>query len=527
MAMLLPFGNFAQTTNRYMIFFRDKDNTPYTISQPQEYLSTKAIQRNGRTIIAEDLPVTPEYIAQIKDNNAKVIGITKWLNGALVELDEVDLPTIGALSFVKQIEYVAPGKKLSTGGRYFFDQESNMSSSNGVLSQHDMIGSDLMHADGYYGEGRLIAILDAGFSKVDEVSYFSLLYDKQQVIDVYNFVANGTDVYDYSSHGTGVFSTIAALGEDYKGIATKANYLLYITEETASEYRIEEYNWLLAAERADSIGVDIITTSLGYRDFDDDTMNYSHEDLDGETAVVTIAAEKAFTKGIVVISSAGNFGNSAWKKVTPPADGKHVLAIGAVDKNKMRVQFSSIGPINGSWIKPDVMAMGKKTVLIGESGGFIVGNGTSYSAPQVAGLVAGLWEKYPELSNLKLVEIIKKSADRGDRPDNYYGYGIPNYRAFENYYEKKKPVAQDAILIVLTNPIVDDMLRINIRDPNAVKTLGLVMYTTDGKIVINIPKLVNWGSNLVEVPLNSLPKGIYILKILISEQIVMKRIVKQ
>ena len=525
MAMLLPFGNFAQTTNRYMIFFRDKDNTPYTISQPQEYLSTKAIQRNGRTIIAEDLPVTPEYIVQIKDNNAKVIGSTKWLNGALVELDEVDLPTIGALSFVKQIEYVAPGKKLSTGGRYFFDQESDMSNSNSVLPQHDMIGSDLMHADGYYGEGRLIAILDGGFSKVDEISYFSLLYNKQQVIDVYNFVTNGTDVYDYSSHGTRVFSTIAAFGDDYKGIATRANYLLYITEAT-SEYRIEEYNWLLAAERADSIGVDIITTSLGYRNFDDDTMNYSYEDLDGETAVITIAAEKAFTKGIVVISSAGNFGNSARKKVTPPADGKHVLAIGAVDKDKMRAQFSSIGPINGSWVKPDLMVMGEKAVLIGDSGDLITGNGTSYSAPQVAGLVAGLWGKHPELSNLELVEIIRKSADRGDRPDNYYGYGIPNYRAFENYYEKQL-VEQGAILSVLTNPIVDDILRINVRDLNAVKALGLVMYTTDGKTIINIPRLVNWGSNLVEVSLNSLPKGVYILKILTSEQVVMKRIIKQ
>ena len=508
-----------------MVFFEDKNNTPYTVSHPQEYLSIKAIQRKGRVINAEDLPVTPDYIAKLKDNNALILGTTKWLNGALIELLETDLSTINSLDFVKQIEYVAPGMKPLIGGRQSSENDENDEEQiHSTLAQHDMLNSNLMHEDGFYGEGFLIAVMDGGFRGVDQASYFTHLYDNDQIIDVHNFVTNGTDIYSYSDHGTRAFSTIAASGADYEGISPKATFLLYVTEDTSSEYRIEEYNWLMAAERADSIGVDIISTSLGYTDFDDISMDYFHDDLDGNTAVITIAAEEAYSRGILVVASAGNSGNKNWRKVTPPADGEHILTVGSVTEFQVRSNFSSIGPITATWIKPDVMAMGQQTVLIGQSGTITTGTGTSFAAPQVASLAAGIWEKYPTLSNIELANIIRNSADRGGNPDNEYGYGIPSYSAFNNFY---KTVTQTEFLNIFPNPIFDESLQIQVKDPNAIDGLDLIIYTTDGKKVMETTRSVSWKNNPIQIPLNDLLRGTYIVKIITSEQIIVKRIVKR
>lgn len=527
-ATIFSLGVTAQDTNRYMVFFKDKVNTPYSINLPEEFLSAKSIQRNGRIITDEDLPVTPTYISQLKNNGALIIGTTKWLNAALIELNEIDLSNIISLSFVEQIEYVAPGVKPTVGGRNSSDEETDeTNTSNEVLIQQKMLCTDVMHADGYFGKGMLIAVLDGGFTNVDQISYFTHLFDNQQVQDVHNFVTNGIDVYDYSDHGTRVFSTMAAFGVDYEGIATKADYLLYVTE-ASGEYRIEEYNWLLAAERADSIGVDIITTSVGYTDFDDPTMDYTHDDLDGKTAVVTIAAEKAFERGIVVISSAGNSGNKTWEKVTPPADGENVLAIGSVDEVEMKSNFSSIGPINTAWTKPDLMAMGERTILIGGSGILTTGNGTSFSAPLVAGLVAGIWEKYPDLSNAELTDVIRKSSDRGSIPDDNYGYGIPSYHAFNNYYNTLNILpGQEGYLSIFPNPVVDGILHLSVQDPDVVHEIRLVIYTTDGKKVVESDTSLTWASSPIQVNLHDLSKGVYILKIITPHQILTKRIIKQ
>lgn len=514
----------AQTVNRYMVFFNDKNNTPYTVSQPQEYLSIKAIQRNGRIVNTEDLPVTPGYITELKENNVIILGTTKWLNGALVEMIESDLSKVNNLAFVKSIEYVAPGEKPQTGGKPSFeDAQNDVDDLNSTLTQHNMLNSDVMHEDGFFGNGFLIGVFDGGFRGVDQISYFEHIYDNNQITDIYNFVTNGTDIYSYSDHGTRAFSTIAASGSDYEGISTKANFLLYVTEDVRSEYRIEEYNWLIAAERADSTGVDIISSSLGYTDFDDASMDYTHDDLNGKTAVITIAAEKAFERGIIVVTSAGNSGNKAWQKVTPPADGQHVLAIGSVDEFQVKSNFSSIGPINATWIKPDLMAMGQQTVLIGQSGAIATGSGTSFSAPQVASLIAGIWEKYPTLSNIELVDVLKKSADRAGDPDNIYGYGIPSYIGFDNLYQT---VTQIASLNVFPNPVLDGNLQIKVKDPNSVEKMDLVIYTTDGKKVMETTRSVSWGNNPIQVSINALSRGIYIVKIITAEQTMMKRIVK-
>jgi len=526
LSIFLSLGSIAQTTNRYMVFFTDKNNNPYSINQPQNYLSAKAISREGRAINDEDLPVTPDYLSTLITNDATIIGTSKWMNGALITLLDTDVSIINSLSFVQQVEYIAPGAQPPVvGGRYSSeDQESEDEELSATLAQQNMLNSDIMRQDGYLGKGLLVAVLDGGFRGVDQGAYFSHLYANQQIMDIHNFVTSGEDVYNYSDHGTRVFSTISALGTDYDGIATESNFLLYVTEDVNSEYRIEEYNWLMAAERADSAGVDIITTSLGYSDFDDASMDYTHDDLDGKTAVITIAAEKAYEKGIIVVASAGNSGNKAWEKVTPPADGEHVICVGSVDEFEMKSNFSSIGPINANWIKPDLMAMGERAVVIGQSG-ITTSSGTSFATPQVAGLIAGLKGKYPNITNAALIDIIKNSADRAGNPDNSYGYGIPSYQAFENFYETG---TQSAFLNVYPNPILDDgLMQVKVSDPNAINELGLVIYTTDGKKIFETSKSISWQNNPVLVDLNVLSKGVYIARIITTEQIVTKRIIKQ
>jgi len=522
LSILVSFSGLAQSTKRYMVFFTDKDDTPYTIDQPQEYLTQKAINRKGRNVSTEDLPVTPFYISQLKDNNALIIGTTRWLNGALIQLLESDLPTIQALNFVKNTEYIAPNQKPTVGGRVGVEEDvEDAQIMNATLAQYNILKTNLMHEDGYYGEGVLIAVLDGGFKGVDTGAYFKHIFTDNQVMDVHNFVTGGKDVYDYSDHGTRVFSTISAQGDDYEGIATKANYLLYVTE-AEFEYKIEEYNWLLAAERADSIGVDIISTSLGYSDFDDPTMDYTQDDLDGQTAVVTIAAEMAYERGIVVVTSAGNAGNRTWQKVTSPADGEHVLAIGSVNESLIKSTFSSVGPVNANWTKPDLMAMGQSTVLIDGAGSIITSSGTSFAAPQVAGLLAGIWEKYPNLTNDELLELARESADRAGNPDFSYGYGIPSYSAIENRYES---LEQSDFLRIFPNPITDGILNINVKDPNVVDIVSLIIYASDGKKVLELSKSVNWQNNPVQISTDHLVQGIYMVKIDSEQQTVVKRIV--
>jgi subtilisin family serine protease len=508
-----------------MVFFTDKDDTPYSIDQPQEFLTLKAIERNGRIVSFEDLPVTPDYIALLESNNALVLGTTNWLNGALIELPESDLTTIQGLYFVKNTEYVSPNERPAIGGRdEMLEEEEEVEA---TLPQFDILNIDRMHEEGYYGEGVLIAVLDGGFEDVDTGGYFSHIFEGNQVIDGHNFVTGGPDIYDHSRHGTRVFSTIAALGDDYEGIATKSNYLLYVTE-AEFEYRIEEYNWLLAAERADSLGVDIISTSVGYSSFDDPTMDYTHDDLDGQTAVVTIAAEMAYARGILVVKSAGNEGSNAWQKVTPPADGEHVLAIGSVNESLVIAATSSLGPVNASWTKPDLMAMGQSTVMIGGAGTIVTRSGTSYTAPQVAGLLAGVWEKYPELTNDELRNLVLNTADRAGNPDFSYGYGVPSYSAMVNQvvssFQVDQPDQLD-FMHVYPNPVTGDIIHIDIKDPNTVDMVGVALYAADGKKVIEVSESVSWGNNPIQLSIGDLLQGIYILKIASDEHTLVKRIV--
>lgn len=429
--LLLGFGSFSQV-NRYMVFFNDKVDSPYNIEEPTSFLTQRAIDRRtnqGIAITEEDLPVNPTYIDGVKSLDVETYFTTRWLNGVLVQTEVGKVASIEALDYVSHVEFVAPEERLTLEREEDPGLAGNGSFDPGELSnvtQRTMLGGVFMNESGYTGADIQIAVLDGGFSNVNNSSYFNYLFSSGQYLGGIDYVTNGNNPFQYSTHGTGALSAIVGdAGDSFRGMAYESSILLLVTEDVDSEYRIEEYNWLFGAEYADSLGIDIISTSLGYTDFDDASMNYTNADLDGATTLITRAAEIAFTKGMFLVTSAGNSGDRAWRFVSAPADGANVLAVGAVNQNRERSEFSSVGPTADGRIKPDVMAQGSATVLFRSD--FTTSNGTSFSAPLVTGLAAGLWQANPDWTNEQLLQAIKRRGSRFESPDNLVGHGIPHF----------------------------------------------------------------------------------------------------
>ena len=306
--LLLIFAVFTSEAqvNQYFVFFKDKANTPYSISSPAQFLSYRSIgrrQKQNIPVIEEDLPVNPGYVNGVKQTGATVFYASRWWNGVLVEGDAAAITSINSLSFVSHSILVAPGKKNVSGRVRSTRQKKNATSDMPVnQTQLQQIGLDEMHTQGYAGSGVRIAIFDSGFQGVNLSDPFLHLFNENRVKYTFNFVNNTISVYQRDDHGTEVLSVMAASTTGvYTGGAYQAEYLLFITEDVSSEYRVEEFNWTIAAERADSAGVDVINTSLGYTDFDDPSMDYAKSDLNGETAIITRASRKAIEKGIVVV----------------------------------------------------------------------------------------------------------------------------------------------------------------------------------------------------------------------------------
>ena len=454
-------GSLAQV-NRYMIFFTDKQGTGHTTDHPETFLNDRSIQRRitqGIDILAEDLPVTASYIQNVRTTGATVLYKTKWMNGALIECTAAQLASVNALPFVKSAdtELVAPGE---SGGKRKKSNKLRMADTNEeTTGQLAMLGMDHMHEDGYHGEGVIIAIMDGGFLGVNTASPFQNLIANQFNAEVsWDFTANTSNVFQYDDHGSSVLSIIGvSVPGVFTGGAHKATFQLYVTEDVSSEYRIEEYNWLFAAERADSAGIDIINTSLGYNTFDDSSMDYEKEDMDGNTTVITRSAEIAFSKGIFLVNSAGNSGAMSWQIITAPADGENVLAVGNITSAGIISASSSTGPSADGRIKPDVVALGTAVATYRANGTIGYRNGTSFSSPLTAGLIAGLRQRYPELTNIELLEAVRSSASRASSPDNVYGYGIPTYPSVVNYLEEITAVEpeQNHSLVVHPNPVQD------------------------------------------------------------------------
>lgn len=429
---------------RYVISFTDKHNSPYSLGAPSAYLSERALQRRTRqhiSIDSTDLPVNPHYIDSIlKAGNIQLLYTLRWTNQAVIRTSDAEaLQQIQALPFVKAVNRSASrmmhdddmigGRQriITAPARQTGTTDIDYGSAYTQIHLHE---GEYLHNRNMKGNGMMIAVLDAGFLSVNNSSAFASLRDNQQIIATRNFTDNTADVYPYDDHGTHCLSILAAnLPGEMTGTAPEAAYVLLRTEEQDTEQPIEEVNWAAGAEFADSLGVDVISSSLGYNTFDDPAFNHIYAEMDGHSLAITRAADIAAAKGMIVVNSAGNEGNLSWRYLLAPADGDSVLTVGAVNSQRQAASFSSYGPSADGRVKPDVAGLGVGTSFITSDGNVGAGNGTSYACPVVAGLVACLWQAFPRRSNMEILQAVKASSSRYASPDNRIGYGIPNFHA--------------------------------------------------------------------------------------------------
>ena len=436
----------SQTFTKYWVKFKDKNGSPYTIGNPSVYLTSKSILRRtnqGIAIDITDIPVNQTYINQVNATGAQVFQRSKWMNAAIVIISNPSqLTAINSLTCVLNISPVARFIKTKADEEVAIDiteeaikKTSNVSSYNygPSFTQANQIGADCMHENGFRGQNMVIAVIDAGFDQANINPVFDSLRNEGRLLGTRDYVQGNTSVYEDFLHGANCLSLMAGnTPGQLIGTAPKASYWLVRSEEAATEKIIEENNWVVAAEFADSVGADITTTSLGYTTFDISSQNHSYADLNGRTSVASIASTMAARKGIFVLNAAGNEGNGSWTYVGIPADADSICTVGSVDASGVHSSFSSIGPTSDGRIKPDLSSMGQGSYVCNPGFNFSSGNGTSYATPILAGAVACLWQANPTKTNMQILQALKASASKALTPDNYYGWGIPNMCAAHN-----------------------------------------------------------------------------------------------
>ena len=519
--------------NRYMVFFSDKEGTPYSLTEPSAFLSPDAIERrirHGVPVSEQDLPVNPAYVSAVSGTGAEVFFKTRWMNGVLIQTEPENVNAIESLSFVDRVELVAPDVRLSAAGRRKAPGSRKSARTAEVTDiQLRMLGINEMHEMGYRGEGIVIALFDSGYQGVDATDPFQHLFTDGRIdlVSSKDFVYNSDDVFQHDDHGSEVLSVIAAWQPGvFTGGAYKATFQLYVTEEIPTEYRIEEYNWLFAAERADSAGVHIIHSSLGYSDFDLPQMDYQKSEMNGAVAVVTRAAQWAADRGIIVIVSAGNEGNNSWRIITAPADAVDVLAVASVDANGARAGSSSTGPAADLRIKPDVAAMGVATSVIERNGSVGKSSGTSLAAPLITSLAAGVLQMNPDLTNVGLLDVIRKSSSQAGAPDQFLGYGIPHFRAVVNYISAE---TQSEEFTVFPNPFSEGEFQLVIKpkDPSAVTDCEIELINAEGRRIYHFTPRFSWFENTFSPQFEGLGSGIYFLRILSGGKRFVFKVVRQ
>ncbi len=524
LGLLLVCGTDAiAQANRYVVFFTDKVNSPFTISAPEEFLSQKSIlrrQKNQVTIDDTDLPVNPTYIQQVIDLGVDVFHRSKWLNAILVETSPDKITQIEDLAVVDRAELVAPGAKITSrlakNNKFEATHTGSATQDNDVTdAQNRMLGVTFMHDQGFEGQDVTIGVFDGGFLGADTQPYLTHIFNENRMLATYDFVNNIENVYTLDNHGTRALSCIGAfLADQIIGTAPKASFVLCISEEVETEFRVEEYNWIFAAEFADSIGVDIISTSLGYNTFDDPSMNYTIADMDGETAIISIGAQMAADKGILLINSAGNLGNDAsWQIITAPGDVTDMITVGAIQSDSIKSGFSSIGPAADGRVKPDVVALGSNTIVGYDTGTDtpVFSSGTSFSAPLVAGLAAGLIQAFPEETKDEIIEKLRTSGHQADATDDQLGYGIPSFIRATNFVvgiddDIKKDIQ------LFPNP-ASTKINVSITGKHERTYSQYVIYSVAGKMVKHAALKFQSESNTISLDISDLPQGFYMMKL--------------
>lgn len=505
------------------VYFNDKPNSATYLSNPLTMLTQRALDRRtnqGIVLDVSDVPIYQSYIDEITvATGITVKAKSKWLNCVHVRGSQVDINALKSLSSVLRVDFAdhslnsakrtnaklvlkPVNKVLETAINYNYGASVN---------QIQMLNGHLLHQLNYTGYGKIIAILDAGFPGVNSATPFKRLRDNNQILGGYDFVNKSTDFYTADKHGTLVLSSMGGYVEgELIGTAPDAQYYLFITEDAVSafpysENPVEESNWVEAAEEADRIGVDIISTSLGYFDYDNPNYSHSYSDMTGNLAFASQGANIAFNKGIIVVASAGNEGLSTEPHIGIPAEALNVLAIGAVKPDRTYATFSSIGPSYDLRIKPDVMAQGQTVVLSDPSGTIVTANGTSFSCPITAGMVACLWQALPSKTNQEIKQLITQSADKYSAPTNQFGYGIPDFNlALSNGLSVEEFIANE--IATYPNP-TNDLVFFSL--PKSANAKKIAVYSISGQKVLE----ENSTAQTPSLSLKSLNRGVYFYKI--------------
>lgn len=551
-------GQSASAPGKFWVQFSDKNNSPYSIENPSEFLSEAALQRRANQGIAiqwNDLPVNPNYVQQVAATGATVLHRSKWFNGVTVALSDTALmEQIRALPFVSGTLQVARVKVKGPADEFLADimrmaeqmeaaasEPAKVAAAKTTFSnpleaygeaqtQTTMIGIETLHAMGFRGQTVPIAVLDAGFFRVNTFSHFDSLFLNNRILGTRDFVAGGAEVYEDNSHGLSVLSTMAAnTPGQIIGTAPQASYWLIRTEDADTEFVIEEDNWVAGAEFADSAGAWIINSSLGYTKFDEPSQNHTYNDLNGNTTRITKGADIAASKGILVVNSAGNSGTDPWKFIGAPADGDSVLTIGAVNAERNYAAFSSLGPSSDGRIKPNVTAMGQLTYLVVSSGNLARSNGTSFSSPIIAGAAACLWQAHPKAKMMDIFKAIEQSADQYESPDARRGFGIPDFMKAHSILSKAElqGMPSDSLVNVYPNPFIEG-LSIEYFSTTE-QEIQITVHKASGKRVyqekVKVYPYLNTPIQLENV--KKLSSGIYTVTVNNGKQSFVRRIVKQ
>jgi subtilisin family serine protease len=528
-ACLIAVEMFGQSApNKYWVEFSDKNGSPYSVDNPQEFLSERAITRRemqGIEVIEQDIPVNQSYIDQVLELGAvNLLLRSKWFNAITIETeDQAALAAIQELSFVSQVKSMQPyhkGKR-DDDEKVYTEKNFDPSEYGPSYAQLEELNGEALHKYNYLGNGKLIFVCDGGYTNMNNVDAFDQLFADGRVVGSHDFVDGDDDVFHGSTHGTIVMGCMAGVIPGLlKGTAPNASYFLSRTEDTSSEFLIEEDNWVSAAEMADSIGADVMNTSLSYTLFDSTDQNHSYADLNGQTSRIAIGAGIAAEKGMLIVVSAGNYYTQPWHYIGTPADAFGILAVGGITADSSHSSFSSAGPSSDGRVKPDIAARGTAAVSANSgNNGISLVNGTSFSSPIIAGISACLWEAFPQATSVQLREAIIQSAHLYDNPDDLFGYGIPNYGIAMSYLQNLLGVApamepvSGVIQRVYPNPFSTSMT-VELLAPNASYDEGtLSLYDAMGAKVYQIQVVLDGAAPIsINITTLDLASGVYTLE---------------
>ena len=517
----------------YLIRFTDKNQSAFQLNNPSKFLSDRALQRRKKQNILlqdNDLPVSNVYLDSLQKLGFSVLNTSKWLNAASVQVaDTAVFQKLSGISFVKPysakgfsaLSYVRKAKEEVVSHNLLKAGSDFYGTSYGQIAIHH---GDYLHNMGFRGQGMLIAVLDGGFTNANHMPVLDSLWLQNRVVLTRDTYKPNTDLFTLDWHGSMVLSTMAGTQPGILvGTAPMACYMLLRSENSTTwnvmryEFSVEEFNWAVAAELADSTGADVITSSLGYSVFDDTSMNMTYKDMNGKTSPASVAATIAASKGMIVLVSAGNEGSNSWKYITAPADADSILTVGAINDIGLRAWFSSVGPTFDRRIKPDVMAVGWGAVVQKPDSTYGLANGTSFSSPIMAGLTACLWQSSPSKTNMEIIDAIKRSASQYNNPDSLMGYGIPD---FQKAYEALNPTGIKESRAMASYPLYvtsDFDVRFG---PMPESRAFLQIFNTNGQKLIDKQIDVNTSApNAIQVPeLASFASGMYIIRIIMPSK---------